>query len=69
MTPKEFSHKCKAACEANPTRDLADEFLAEGVTEQQLQEQLKEEHLLPDHFKINLWSYFRLARIARDKKD
>lgn len=69
MTPKEFSRKCKAACEANPIRDLAEDFLAQGMSEQQLQDRLKQEPLLPDHFKINLQSYFRLASMARDKKD
>ncbi len=68
MTPKEFSCKCKAACDANPIRDLARELLAGGLTEQQLLDRLKQEPLLPDHFKINLQSYFRLARMAHDKE-
>lgn len=68
MTTKDFSQRCDIACEANPTKDLAEELLAEGMTEQQLTDRLKQEHLLPDAFKIHLWSYLRLARINRDKK-
>jgi len=59
MTPKELQTRVQRLFESDPMGELVDEFIAAGVTEQQLTGALSMLVLIPEPWKLQVHNCFR----------